>query len=444
MRWLIYPGLILVGALLVYCGGELGSLLFLVFMGGVLAYLGDQLGIYWGKKRISVMGMRPKNTAVFISVVTGLVITLLTLVVASYLNENVRIALFKIGQLVERQRTLEADNFRREAENKTLEATNRALRSEKSDLDARNRELLRKIEWADQSLVQLKEDKRKTIAEIERLVRIVEKKETELVVIHKGQALLANPLLVGLDADREEISRLVDKLLADLRQAAQSLGTEIEIESFHRAAAQLIDSILIKFSVIREACLRDNLEVANCCIQPISTRNVSIGEKLTSVNFEVKPNLLIYHKNEEVARTSLDGRLSEERILDQLFYFDRQVLAVLRDKGVSQTSLHIRTQKISASQLLNFYKIVKLVRELRRTVMVRFVALSPVHSYGEIDAVYKVEELEGPWTPAGRELGQTAITSEAHPVTTTSAASLVTTSSASAAASTTPVLAGAE
>ena len=75
-------------------------------MGGALAYIGDQLGVYWGKKRISVFGLRPKQTAVLISVITGLFITLFTLMVASILNENVEIALFNIENLKKNEEKL--------------------------------------------------------------------------------------------------------------------------------------------------------------------------------------------------------------------------------------------------------------------------------------------------------------------------------------------------
>ena len=147
-------------------------------------------------------------------------------------------------------------------------------------------------------------------------------------------------------------------------------------------------------------------------------RNVSIGDRLQSVTFEVKPNLLIFGKNSEVARTAIDGRLSEEAILDQLFYFDRQVLSVLRERGVSPTSLRIRNRKISSVQLINFFKIVNLVRELGRNVLIRFVTLSPVYSYGDIDAIYKVEEPSTPWVDKGRELGSTVISVKSTPVST--------------------------
>ena len=426
MTWLIrYSALLLVGAIIALYWPELGIPIFLVFMGGALAYVGDQLGIYWGKKRISIFGLRPKQTAVFISVVTGLLITLLTLMVASYLSENVKIALFQIDTLINTQDELRNDqrqilkkNKSLVEKNKTIQAANELLHEEKANLEEARANLLKekgelekKIVEVEESLLQLKEDKLRKIGEIERLSRVVEKKETALVAIHKGQPLIETPIIVKLNAKRNEISNLALSMLMDLKQAVESKGVSIDTEKFLHAEEELTTSILKKLEKISEACKKEGTVVSECCIQPVSLRNVSIDEKLQSVNFQVKPNLLIFGKEEEVARTSIDGRLAEERILDQLFYFDKQVISVMREKGVSPNSLRIRMRKISSRQLVKFYEIVRRVRELGRPVLVRLVTLSPIYSYGEINVSYLVEELPGPWTPKGRELGRTTVAS---------------------------------
>jgi len=428
VSWLIrYSALLLVGVAIALSWPQLFIPIFLVFMGGALAYVGDQLGIYWGKKRISIFGLRPKQTAVFISVVTGLLITLLTLMVASYLSENVKIALFEIDTLIETQDELRSHQKQILHKNKALEAKNKSIQAEvevlqkekaaletiRDDLNAIKQGLEKKIAEVEESLLQLKEDKQRRIVEIERLSKIVEKKETALVAIHKGQPLLDTPVIVRFDATKDDISRLALTMLGDLKQAVEATGVHIDTDAFVRAEAELTTSILAELAKIRTTLASEGTVVNECCIQPVSLRNVSIDEKLQAVKFQVKPNIFVFGKDEEVARTSIDGRLTEERILDQLFYFDQQVLSVMRDKGVSSNSLRIRTRKISSRQLVNFYKIVRLVRDLGRPVMVRFVTLSPVYSYGEIDAIYKVEELPGPWVPEGRELGRTSVTATA-------------------------------
>ncbi len=51
----------------------------LAIAGGVIAYIGDRLGTYVGKKRISLIGLRPRHTATLYTTVSGGVIAVLTL-----------------------------------------------------------------------------------------------------------------------------------------------------------------------------------------------------------------------------------------------------------------------------------------------------------------------------------------------------------------------------
>jgi len=53
-------------------------LLALLVLGGVLSTLGDRLGSRVGKARLSLLGLRPKRTAVVITVLTGSLICAFT------------------------------------------------------------------------------------------------------------------------------------------------------------------------------------------------------------------------------------------------------------------------------------------------------------------------------------------------------------------------------
>ena len=54
-------------------------ILAVLVLGGVLSNLGDRLGSRIGKARLSLFRMRPKKTAVLITVLTGSLISALTL-----------------------------------------------------------------------------------------------------------------------------------------------------------------------------------------------------------------------------------------------------------------------------------------------------------------------------------------------------------------------------
>src|SRR5688572_13364146 len=60
---------------------EMGTaiLIFLLLaLCGFIAYIGDLLGRRLGKKRLSVFGLRPKHTAILLTIVTGVLIAAVT------------------------------------------------------------------------------------------------------------------------------------------------------------------------------------------------------------------------------------------------------------------------------------------------------------------------------------------------------------------------------
>ena len=74
-------------------------ILVMIVTGGAIAFIGDKLGTKIGKKRLSIFGMRPRQTAMFVTVVTGSLITALSIGFMLLMSQNVRTALFGMDEL---------------------------------------------------------------------------------------------------------------------------------------------------------------------------------------------------------------------------------------------------------------------------------------------------------------------------------------------------------
>lgn len=72
----------------------------LAVAGGVIAHFGDRLGTYVGKKRISLIGLRPRHTAMLYTIVSGSLIAVLTLGVLVLSDYNVRRAVLEGPRLI--------------------------------------------------------------------------------------------------------------------------------------------------------------------------------------------------------------------------------------------------------------------------------------------------------------------------------------------------------
>lgn len=68
-------------------------------LGGVIAFVGDRVGMRVGRKRLSLFGLRPKYTSMAVAILTGVLTATCTLGILSAASENVRIAVFSLSKL---------------------------------------------------------------------------------------------------------------------------------------------------------------------------------------------------------------------------------------------------------------------------------------------------------------------------------------------------------
>ena len=77
----------------------LGLVLMLVVIGGIIAFIGDRIGMKIGRKKLSVFGLRPKHTSMLITVITGIVVAGTSVLVMSIVSQDVRTALFRMHEI---------------------------------------------------------------------------------------------------------------------------------------------------------------------------------------------------------------------------------------------------------------------------------------------------------------------------------------------------------
>jgi len=85
-----------IGVILVLC---------ILVLGGVIATIGDRLGSKVGKARLSLFKLRPRQTAVLITIITGTVISASTLAVLLATSEPLRRGLFEYDDIQKNLRT---------------------------------------------------------------------------------------------------------------------------------------------------------------------------------------------------------------------------------------------------------------------------------------------------------------------------------------------------
>lgn len=186
----------------------------MIVTGGAIAFIGDKLGTKIGKKRLSIFGLRPRHTSMIVTVLTGSLITALSIGFMVLISQNVRTALFGMDEL---RATMKAtmDELDDATENlfkaqTEFERANENLRDSKIEIAA------------------LKNEQEELRAESDRLKEEGERLESanaELSALNENlsgtnAALEADNKKLGdfnvtLTADNEKLSSANDKLAAD-------------------------------------------------------------------------------------------------------------------------------------------------------------------------------------------------------------------------------------
>lgn len=118
----------------------------IALLGGVVALLGDRVGMKVGKKRLSLFGLRPKYTSMIITVVTGILIAGTTLILLALVSSDVRTALFRMKSLQQDLVRTRAELALEQERLGELEVVTKKLQENKMALEVESERLRKEIQ----------------------------------------------------------------------------------------------------------------------------------------------------------------------------------------------------------------------------------------------------------------------------------------------------------
>ncbi|PPS39162.1 DUF3084 domain-containing protein [Chroococcidiopsis sp. TS-821] len=133
----------------------------ILILGGVIATVGDRLGTRVGKARLSLFNLRPRNTAVLITILTGSIISASTLAILFAADERLRTGVFELeeiqSELRDRRQELEATRQQLEATTQEKTQVQQELAQARAERRAEQREAQRREAEAQQRLEAINE-----------------------------------------------------------------------------------------------------------------------------------------------------------------------------------------------------------------------------------------------------------------------------------------------
>jgi uncharacterized protein (DUF3084 family) len=334
-------------------------ILAVLLLGGVLATIGDRLGSRIGKARLSLFRLRPRSTAVLITVLTGSLISALTLGLMLAVSERLRIGLFQLDkiesklsnarknldfsvvQLTRSEKQLnkarkdvaKADQGRAAARQQLQQVQARAiqLRAELTPLQARRRVL-------EQERDRLGKDVKSRDAELRVLQKRTSLGQQELkqlegkvlalrsgdVVLSTGQALTTARIAIPQQ-------RLVKKATEDLLREANLRAFE-QVLPGQQPNRQLLLIPRSEVAKVEQALSNG----ATWVVSIRSAGNVLRGETQVLAFADVRPNQKVVSNGEVLASISFDPN---ERSPQQVQARLNLLLAAARTETLRQGSL---------------------------------------------------------------------------------------------------------
>ena len=332
-------------------------LLSLLILGGVLSTLGDRLGSRVGKARLSLFGLRPRQTAVVITVLTGSLISALSLGLMLLVSRQLRVGLFELNDLEARLRSSRSDlkgsrKAQRKARQQLEEARADEIKARKILADAQARagelrstlqplqEQTRRLEAERQRLSQ---DVRNRDAEIQRTddeLRAVRQRissgeaelqqlEKNLIALRRGDVAISSgqPLAtVTLKLDRPDQARqVIDQVLreANLQAFQKVLPEQAPDRQIILVPRQDIERL--------EQAIR---KPGTWVVLLRSAANVLRGESVVYAFPDVRPNVGITIEGEVLAKTTLASQdTNPEAVRNRINLLLASTLSEVRRRG---------------------------------------------------------------------------------------------------------------
>ncbi len=111
----------------------------LLVAGGAIAFMGDRLGRYMGKRRMTIFGLRPRKTALLFTVVAGMLISVTSLVTMSLVSGYIYKAVFEVEDLLRDRDRLKTDGITLGKQNEELVRETRRLQADYNQSKAQAR-----------------------------------------------------------------------------------------------------------------------------------------------------------------------------------------------------------------------------------------------------------------------------------------------------------------
>lgn len=356
----------------------------LILISGLIAFVGDWIGLKIGKKRVTIFGLRPHYTAIVITIISGMLIVIITVSILAISSNDVRTALFGMEQLKEK-----LSNLARQVElnNTQLSSTKEELKkktTELQEMEEKYQALSEDIKNKTSQLEELSkiregliEEKDKLDKEVEELNAAIKALYSGIAWIREGEVIFESDeqIALAIIQGQRPVEEIKEELIRFLNEASNrvlTMGAKID----ERTNQALIIS-QEEFENITQRIYDSDKEMI---VRLLSSINVIKGEPVVAY-FNLLENKLLFKLDEEIISEEIESSEVYSEVEKQLFSLLRKVNIIAVQEGIITDP---KTSFVGTVSAINLYNTVRTIVESGKKMKVTAISVNDTWSTGPL------------------------------------------------------------
>ena len=356
----------------------------LIVISGLIAVAGDWVGLKIGKKRITIFGLRPHYTAIFITIITGILITSITISILSVASIDVRTALFGMEELKEKlsdlSREVQIQNLQLSGAKKDLEDRTVQLQELEDKFKNLSEDILEKTNHLDELTItkeNLLKEKESLNKDIEELNSTIQALYSGIAWIREGDVIFGpdEQIAINIVQGGMSIEEIREQLIKFLNTTSNTVLTKGA-----KRDERTNQVFIISQQEFEDMIQKIHESDKEMIVRLLSSINVIAGEPVVA-HFGLLENKLIFKINEEILSEEIEQTKDAKEVEEKLFLLLRKVNILAVKEGIIPDPKSSFVGTISA---INFYQTIKNIAESETKSKVSVISKNDTWSTGPL------------------------------------------------------------
>ena len=355
-----------------------------LIISGLIAFVGDWVGLKIGKKRVTIFGLRPHSTAIFITIISGILIAIITVTILAISSNDVRTALFGMEELKEKlsylSREVELRNMQLSSTKEDLKEKTTQLQEMEEKYQKLSEDIKNKASQLEELLIireGLIEEKDKLTEEVEELNATIKALYSGIAWIREGEVIFGSEEQIALTIiqGQRPIEEIKEELIRFLNEASNkvlAMGAKKDERS-----NQVFIIAEKEFEDIAQKIYDSDKEII---VRLLSLINVVKGEPIV-VHFNISENKLVFKIDEEIISEEIESSEVPGDVEKELLSLLRKVNIIAVKEGIIPDP---KTSFVGTVSAINLYDTIRTIVESGTTMKVSIISIYDTWSTGPL------------------------------------------------------------